>query len=593
MQAGLPPPRRSRIRGCLRSAWPWAAITAGYAGVVVLMLAPLSNYAAFSTAIASGDPKLLAWTFAWTSHAILTGAPLFDANIFYPARPALAYAEHHIGVGIWGLPLFALTANPILVYSVLKIAALTLNGVAMHLFVWRWLRSHGAALLAGLVFSVSAPRLIYSGHLPLVWNCWFPLMLIAADRWATRREMKWLLATTVLFALQALATWYLAVMAALALAVFAVWRPLAARLWPDPANGPHVQLPTPRGRRALVTMAQLAAGGLLAAGIVWPLAQPYLALSGHEETPPRIVLRYAADLGSYLQPPEDALAGPLMKRVLGLPARRVGAERAQFLGLVTIGLAAIGALRFLSLVVRRRQARRHAGHMLWGGYLLLLGVVAFGLSLGPSDDGRWFMPFDLISRTPVLGMFRVPSRFAVLVILAVAGLAALGFSELSRRGRRVSVLVAAVLVPAMLLEWAVTPPAKSKPGSDVTPPIYYLIPALDVHALVSLPCYRRSDSPPLDADYMLYSTVHWRPIVNGYGRAEPPGLHWVVGTVAAFPGPNSAVRMRELGIDYVVLHAARYPDRAAAILAEARTSRDFQQVARIGDDYLFRLLPQP
>jgi len=63
--------------------------------------------------------------------------------------------------------------------------------------------------------------------------------------------------------------------------------------------------------------------------------------------------------------------------------------------------------------------------------------------------------------------------------------------------------------------------------------------------------------------------------------------------VEAFPGPNSATRMRVLGIDYVVLHAARYPDRAAEILAEARTSRDFQEVARIGDDYLFRLLPEP
>ena len=557
------------------------------------MLAPLSNYAAFSTAIASGDPKLLAWTFAWTSHAILTGTPLFDANIFYPARPALAFAEHHIGVGIWGLPLFALTGNPILVYSVLKIAALALNGVSMHLFVWRWLRSHRAALVAGLVFSVSAPRLIYSGHPPLVWNCWLPLMLIAADRWAARREWRWVLATAVLFVAQALATWYLAVMAALALAVFAAWRPLAARLWPDFADGPRVQLPTPRRRRAFLTMAQLAAGGLLVALIVWPLARPYLALSGHEEAPARTVLRYAADLGSYLQPPEGALAGPLMQRVLGLPARRVGAERAQFLGLVTLALAAIGALRCLSLIVRRRQANRDAGHMRWGGYLLLLGVVAFGLSLGPSDGGRWFMPFDLISRTPVLGMFRVPSRFAVLVILAVAGLAALGFTELSGRGRRVTVLAAAVLVPAMLLEWAVIPPAESRPASGVTPPIYSLIPALNVRALVSLPCYRRSEAPWLDADYMLYSTVHWRPIVNGYGRAQPPGLHWVVGAVEAFPGPNSATRMRVLGIDYVVLHAARYPDRAAEILAEARTSRDFQEVARIGDDYLFRLLPEP
>jgi hypothetical protein len=559
------------------------------------MLAPVSNFGAFSTAIEPGDPKLLAWTFAWTSHAILTGAPLFDANIFYPARSALTFAEHHIGVGIWGLPLYALTGNAVLVFSVLRIAALALNGVSMHFFAWRWLRSHAAALIAGLVFSVSSSRLIYTGHLPLVWNCWLPLILISLERWASRREWRWLLASSVLVALQALATWYLAVMAALAVVVFGLWYPLWLRLSSRGGDATvGASLPeTHRRRRLLLTLSQGAAGGLLILVIVWPFAQPYFALSGREETPARIVLRYAADWGSYVQPPEGALAGPFMKRVLGLSTRRVGAERAQFLGLVTIALAAIAALRCVWLVARRRGRSGHAAHVLWGGYLLILGLVAIAFSLGPSNGGRLLMPFDLISKTPALGMFRVPSRFAVLVTLAFAGLAAWGFAELQRLGRRTGVLIGMALVPVMLLEWAITPPVSSKPAPDVTPPIYYLIPTLDVHALVSLPCYRLSTTPWLDADYMLYSTVHWRPIVNGYGRAQPPGDHWVVGAVEAFPGPGSAARMRSLGIDYVVLHADRYPDRAAAILAEAHTSGDFAQVARIGNDYLFRLLPKP
>jgi hypothetical protein len=575
--------------------WPWAAVACGYTAVVVLMLAPLSNYAAFSTAIAPGDPKLLAWTFAWTSHAILTGAPLFNANIFYPAQPSLAFAEHHIGVGIWGLPLFALTGNGVLVYSVLRIAALTLDAVSMHLFVWRWLRSRGAALVAGLIFSVSSPRLLYSGHVPLVWDCWFPLLLIAADRWIARREWKWMLATAVLFSLQALATWYLAVMAALAVVLFGAWRLLSARLWPRRAidESPVPVLGVGRARRSALTIAQATAGGLLVAAIVWPFASPYLALSGHEEAAPDIARRYAADVGSYVQPPEQALAAPLVTRVTGLAARRMGGERVQYLGFLTLLLAAAGAARVVWLGASRRgrgENLQSDGELVWGGYFLLLGLAAVALSFGPSA-GVW-MPFDLVSKTPVLGMFRVPSRFAVLVTLAVAGLAALGAAQLRRFGPRIGTLAAFALVPALLAEWAIVPPPAERPRPDVTPDIYRLVATADVHALVSLPCYRRTGpTSPLDADYMLYSTVHWRPIVNGYGRAEPPGLHWVVGAVNAFPGVNSGARLRSLGIDAVVLHAARYPDRAAAILAEARTSPDFRLVAQFGDDYLFRLVP--
>jgi hypothetical protein len=593
MRCDILPPRRRRILGCLRSASPWAAVFAGYTGVAVVMLAPLSNYAAFSTAIDSGDPKLLAWTFAWTSHAILTGTPLFDANVFYPARSALAFAEHHIGVGIFGLPLYAVTGNAILVFSVLKIAALALNGISMHFFAWRWLRSHGPAVVAGLIFSVSSPRLLYIGHLPVVWDCWLPLMLIAADRWMVTRAWKWLLAATLLFVLQALATWYLAVMAALALTLLSAWGLVAANVRRNRADGQQSRMPSPRGRPALTTILQLAAGGLLVTAIIWPLARPYLVLSGHEETAPQVTRRYAADIWSYVQPPEHAPAAPVIMRLTGLKPRRLVDERVQYLGLLTVLLALVGSVRVVRLVVGRRRSSPDADELWWGGYFLLLAVSAGSLALGPSVGASLPMPFDVIARAPVLGMFRVPSRFVVLVILAVSGLAALGVSEARRVGRRVGAIACGILVPLLLCEWVIVPPPAETARADITPPIYQLVRSLDVHALVSLPCYRLSATPWLDADYMLYSTVHWRPIVNGYGRVQPPGQHWVVGAVDAFPGPGSALRMRGLGIDYVVLHAGRYPDHAAAILAEVRTSDDFQQVARIGEDYLFRLLPKP
>jgi hypothetical protein len=49
--------------------------------------------------------------------------------------------------------------------------------------------------------------------------------------------------------------------------------------------------------------------------------------------------------------------------------------------------------------------------------------------------------------------------------------------------------------------------------------------------------------------------------------------------------------MRELGIQYVVLHAGRYPDGARAILDAAATQPGCRLVGQIASDYLFELTP--
>jgi hypothetical protein len=265
----------------VRSLFESVAVVVLAVMVVLLMRAPLSNYSAFATASMPGDNRLLAWTFAWTSHAILTGTPLFDANVFYPAKPALAYAEHHVGVGIWGLPVFALTGNATLVFSVLKILALALNAVAMYAFVRRWLPGRGPAIVAALIFSVSAPRLLYGGRVPIVWNCWLPLLLITLQRWSDQRRWRWLWASVALFVLQALTTWYLAVMALVVVAIFVVWREVWAARWREPIAETTAATTPPARYQWVLPALQVVAGIAVVVVAVWPFAQPYLAIGKH------------------------------------------------------------------------------------------------------------------------------------------------------------------------------------------------------------------------------------------------------------------------------------------------------------------------
>ena len=82
-----------------------------------------------------------------------------------------------------------------------------------------------------------------------------------------------------------------------------------------------------------------------------------------------------------------------------------------------------------------------------------------------------------------------------------------------------------------------------------------------------------------------------RPIVNGYGRAEPPGHADLVDIARGFPA--TAPALRDLGVQYVVVHGDRHADGAAALLAAARAHAGCRLAAQIGSDYLFELTSGP
>jgi hypothetical protein len=228
-----------------------------------------------------------------------------------------------------------------------------------------------------------------------------------------------------------------------------------------------------------------------------------------------------------------------------------------------------------------------------GWFLPLLAAAAGVLSFGPSLPGigpTALAPFNALAALPGLDGLRAPARFAALLNLGLAGLVAGALTELIRRAGRKGLATVALLIPLMLAEWFVVEFPAGKPRPHAIPEIYRTAEVRAARSLVSLPEY--SDQPEWvrGGDYLLYSTVHWRPMVNGFGRTEPPGHDEVVAIVRAFP--ESVPRMRALGIQYVIVHASRFPDGAVGLLAAAESRRDCRIVRRMGSDYLFELLPE-
>jgi hypothetical protein len=543
-------------------------IAAAYAVLTVVMTWPFVNYGHFASATYGGDARLIIWTLAWDNHAVLNGLPLFDSNIFFPAAHSLRYNEHLLGVSLATLPWAAAGASPVLAYNVTWWLAFFLNGLVAFAWLRRFVADRLAAFAGSLVFACCFYVMLHGhGHLHLIWLWPLPASALLLERWFARPTAMAAAAWLAVVLMGILTSWYIAVIVALVnVATFVVLvvssRETTGReLW---------------RRRVL----HLACAAVVALAVVYPIARPYVGLRAN----PGEAAYYAADVASYLIPPENTLVGRWWKTHVDARPRPIYGEQTLFAGWIALALGAIGLLT----LVRGAKAPPAA----WVCPLLL--VMGFLLSLGPSPPllgGPALAPFGWLATLPGFSGMRAPGRFAMLGMMGLSGLAALGAAAIGRRLGRPGAVCVAALIPLMLLEWFVVGFGAGKPDVHPIPAIYQTPQVRSARAIASLPEYRDRTDWPRGGDYLYYSTAHWRPIVNGFGRTEPPHQAAVVQAVRGFaidPGPA-----RALGIQYVVVHAARLEGAERGLVEAALANPLCRLSAQIGDDYLFELLDAP
>jgi hypothetical protein len=367
-----------------------------------------------------------------------------------------------------------------------------------------------------------------------------PLVPLAIDSWLERPTPGRALAVIGLTLVAVLTSWYLAVFAGLlALGCLACMVP---------------------GRRIGGSHAlQLLVGAVALILIVSWFALPYLTLTAG---PVAEAAANSADVRSYLVPPTNTLPGQLLGRHTSIETRWIWGEQTLYVSVAVLVMCAAG-LRFL---VRGMQSGRD---LRVAAAVLVTGGAALALSFGPTPTG--LSPFDLLARAPGFGLLRAPARFALLVMMAAALLAACGAARIRQRfAERGTVVVAALLGLFFVESFVVAFPA-GKPAPLEVPAVYRALATLPRGGVLSLPTYRGTPEAFRESDYLLFSTVHWQPIVNGFGRQEPREHGARLERLAAFPAAESVALMRELGIRYVVLHTRRASELAAR--AEAAAAR--------------------
>jgi hypothetical protein len=87
--------------------------------------------------------------------------------------------------------------------------------------------------------------------------------------------------------------------------------------------------------------------------------------------------------------------------------------------------------------------------------------------------------------------------------------------------------------------------------------VYGLLKDEPAAVLIELPMAERGVFH-LNAPYMLNSTLHWRPLVNGYSGFLPRSYDAHYEAMRTFPDDRSLAYLRQLGVTHVAVHSGGY-----------------------------------
>jgi hypothetical protein len=498
------------------------------AALTIALTYPIAFHIGQVGRVDNGDGQYSIWNVAWVARTLVVDPRhVFDANIFYPHTGTLAYSEANLGAGVLAIPVYWATKNPYAAHNSVVLIAFLLSGVGMYYLVRHLTSDRRGAAVAAICFAFCPYVFAHLPHIQLLMTAGMPFSMLAFHRLAERPTAGRGAALGAVMAAQALSCGYYGVFVILMVGYGAIVVSVTRQLWAS----------------ARFWIA-LTVAAVVAIALVLPAFLPYLALQrgGGFHRALDEAIRYSANWSAYLA--SSAYAHGWMLQFL--PPWK----EAVFPGFVATILGVAGIW-----VARRLQRGEIVA--LYGG----LAVLAFWSSFGPAGS----LYSVLYSALPMFAWLRAPARFGVMVDFAISVLAGVGLSTLLRefvdgdgrdislRRRATTMTIALALVTAaelaVPLKWPEVQPVENA---------YRLLARLPRGPVIEMPFYYPQVGLYQHAKYMLASTAHWMPLVNGYSDYIPPDFTDHVMTLAPFPSRDAFKLLEPKRVRYVVFHMYGY-----------------------------------
>jgi len=531
------------------------AVSVAGAVLAVVMTWPLATDLAHlgRTLPNDADGQFSIWNIAWVARTIVADPiHLFDANIFHPHKLTLAYSEANILPGIIGAPAWWLTGNPWLTLNVVLLFGLVSSFACTYVLLRYVTGSRAGAACGGIVYAFCPYVFSHLSHIQLLMTGGIPLSMLMLHRvvddfrlkpeatpsnlvasgFSRKIPSRKSVALGLALAAQALSCAYYGIFAGLMVG-FAT-----------------LLLGATRGllrNRAYWTSIAIAA--LTSLVIVGPLFIPFKMVQAESGFG-----RSVADTAKWAAKPHGYLVSSSnAHRWLLEWARQFGPwEEVLFPGIFALVAGAVGIV-----IAARRSSRDRETALLYGS----LAVLAFWASFGPSAG-----LYRVLYYLPTFSFLRAPSRLGLVVVLCLAVFAAIAVRALiDAVTPRMKAVLAAVAVAAAIGDLIVVPLQWYR--APIIPPGYAALAGVPRGAIAEFPFYGERIAFPLHAQYMLFSTSHWLPMVNGYSDVIPLDFREAAVILGGFPTSDAFAALAKRRVRYIAVHWDMYAGRDAEIRA--------------------------
>jgi hypothetical protein len=555
------------------------------------------------------DNLLNVWIMSWDGHAIVSNpAALFQANINYPSPDSLAFSEHILSFALVAEPIAWITGNPIFAYNFIAFIGFALCGYTMYLLVKYLTKNRLAALAAGAFFAFVPYHFSTIVHVHVTLYCLQPLIILLLFKYFEEGRTRDLVGLGIAFLAQSLLSWYQLAFSSIPIALFLIWQ-LFSRQRREKA------------RYFLYVIGVL----ILCMIIVIPLAIPYFRLRNdyipEEESEPAIKVISHASVGDYFRVlPQNWFYDKLGFFNTG----SVGEGNSLFPGFLVFPLALIALFFLLKKWRDDRSSRAGLGSgqnmesvdepptqeekrpgeettpderapphkavnksgddlappRSYFIYFVVLGIVAFVLSIGPNPRGISNIFYKALHKLPFYGFVRFPTRYHILVILSLAVIIGYACTYIYQyvKGRKDKTWASAAIVIIIILilfEFLIVslPYAGVEVGADV-PLIYKDLDQVEEAVIVEAPMPFVDNSvvfeDPLTINYgtlentfnaalweqdaVYFSIYNWHELINGMSGYFPIFYRRALVEMQSFPSPRALEFLQGSGVDHIILN---------------------------------------
>jgi len=491
-----------------------------YLALAILMTWPLALYLTRAIPGNAFDSWQNMWNLWWLRRALIHGDnPYVTPMLYYPQGASLLLHTLNPINFLITLPV-TFTLNLTAAYNTAILVSLALCGLCTYLLALDVTGSRPAALIGGVVFACSGYLLsqVAGGHTHMVAAWPLPLAMLALRRTVRSPSLRNMLLAGLALGLNLLADWQYFLFILIWTGWYGCWIIAApehlGHLYARARFLARLKLIAPLLGAFVVALAL--ASPLIVATALASLEVPTAATEGG----PNFRLNHSVDLADLIIPSQlHPLWGTFAEQAQSYKVELHIQSKTAYLGVIALALAVLGL----------RAGRERA---FWAASVVMFILLAMGprLQIAGWDSGIP-LPATILFELPFIGIFRYPVRFIAVAMVALAVLAALGMqavlamrqasrNEPSLHGsRQFPDLRTRLIVAGSIALLALDNLTLPFPLVGIYIPPYYWEIAREpgTFAVMEAPLY--SATSPF---YLLYQTIHEKPLVGGYTSRRLP-----------------------------------------------------------------------